>query len=300
MKSLVAALMFGAMASAALANGAPTEPEELIIEGRRLTPEELRSDAAAMIRTLSVVPWTDQYARWNTPVCPEVIGTANEMVARTLIDKIRLVAAEAGAPLGKPGCDSNVVIAFADDAGKVFSKVAARRPQIFDVVQPYEAKALRHSTLPVRWFYALQTGGSMGQQLASGDEAPGAGELPVLDFGQTTLQLYNGGRMIGMPTRANVVSAAIMIDIRHIEGTRLDALAAHVAMVALAPSRMPPKPLPVRSIANLYQGDADLTDLSAWDRAYLEALYAVPANRASTYQRAAMVGRMAKLMGAAD
>jgi hypothetical protein len=158
---------------------------------------------------------------------------------------------------------------------------------------PQEAAALRKSDLPVRWWYALQTAGSQGHMAASGNEVPGGNRMPVNDFGGASIALYNGGSLINSPVQSSVLSAAILVDVNRAEGTRLDALAAYVAMIALAPSRMPPRELAVPSITNLFTADRDRSDLTEWDRAYLEALYTGANQRTSFVQRAAMVGRMA-------
>jgi hypothetical protein len=299
MKSMFAAAML-ASAGAAAAQPAPPPSDEIVVEGEALKTAELEERASAMIRTLALLPTSDQYARWNAPVCPTVIGTPNARVIEALTDKLRLVAAEAGVPLGKPGCDSNLVIAFADDAGRLFSKVAARRTQIFETVLPREARTLRRSALPVRWWFGLQTGGAEGQGVASAAEAPGGTGLPTLDLGQSSIAVYGGGSLIDKPVRTNVMNAAILIDVRRVEGVRLDALAAYVAMMALAPARLPPAPVPVRSIANLFLGQSETTDLTAWDRAYLEALYRTPPNRAARAQNTAMAVRMAERIGGAN
>lgn len=311
--SLAAMLLAGAAPPPSPAAGAPAaEPaaarpapaeradDDILVEGVTLSAGELRQQAGLMIRTLALLPTSDQYARWNTPVCPVVIGTPNARVVEALTVKLRLVAAEAGVPLGKPGRDSNLVIAFADDAGRLFSKVAARRTQIFETVLPREAQILRRSPLPVRWWHGLQPGGSEGQGVASGAEAAGGVGLPGLDLGQTSIAVYGGGSLVDSPVRTNVMNASILIDVRRVEGVRLDALAAYVALMALAPARLPPTALPVRSIANLFLGQPDVTDLTAWDRAYLEALYRTPPNRAARTQEAAMAARMAERIGGAN
>lgn len=270
--------------------------DEVVVEGRATSIKELKENAHSMIRMMAVMPWSDRYARWNKPVCPEVIGTSNQQVADIMKDKVRSVAAEAGIPIGKPGCESNIVIAFTDDAGKLFSKVASRRPRIFEFVQPPEARALRQARLPVRWWYSMATGGSQGALMAAGDVPALGRQLPALDYGAPTTMVYGAGSLIGSPVSSEVLSAAILIDVPLVEGSRLNALAAHVALVALAPTRMPPQPVPVRSIGNLYQGSPDVADLTEWDRAYLRSLYATLPNRPTFFHRAAIVGAMMKEM----
>ena len=286
---LFAAALFAA--PAAIANPDAQTDGTIVVEGERITREEMKSDARAMIRQLAVTPWADQYARWNTAICPKLIGITHAEAARVVSAKIRAVAAEAGVEVAPEGCRSNIVIAFTGDAKTLFRQVAARRNQMFDFIMPQEAEALRKSDLPVRWWYGLQTGGTQGHFLAGAQLSPGGIGVPI--DGGPTIALYNGGSLVYPPVQASVINAAIIVDVKLAEGTRLDALAAYIAMVALAPSRMPPRPLPVLSIANLFQGGARQTDLTDWDRAYLEALYNGGNQRTTFNQRGIMVGRMA-------
>jgi hypothetical protein len=97
----------------------------------------------------------------------------------------------------------------------------------------------------------------------------------------------------------NLTSVSVLVDVNYATGIRLDALAAYLAFVTLAPTKLPPRAVPVRSISNLFARpeDAD-TDLTDWDRAYLKALYRIVPNQSGFAQRAAMVGAMADAIAA--
>jgi hypothetical protein len=71
-----------------------------------------------------------------------------------------------------------------------------------------------------------------------------------------------------------------------------------VALVALAPLKLPPRAVPTPTITNLFQGPEETRslDLTEWDRAYVAALYKTAANRSAKVQQGAMTARIARVM----
>lgn len=277
-------ILFGLFLAGTATALTATEPE-IVVQGQRYTEEQLQSEARDFVTTLAVPSFNNQYSRWNAPVCPVVQGLG-EAHARMVTDKVRAIAAEAGARVGKPGCDGNIVIVFTDDARGVYRKVAARNGGMFSTnnVGPAEHKALSQSDMPVRWWYGLSAMDLSGMR-ASPDRMGGAASSG--DYNSGTLNNYNGGSHIRTGIRMDQFAAAVLVDVKLAEGARLDALAAYVAMVTLTAQRMPSPPVSVRSIANLFVAGRDReTDLTDWDRAYLKALYKTPANLALTAHRA--------------
>lgn len=266
---------------------------EILVQGRRMSEREVRQEARSFVTTLAAPSFNDQYARWNAPICPVVQGLSPEH-AKIVVDKIRSIAAEAGARVAKPACDGNIVIVFTDDARAVYRKVAARRTQMFqyNAVTPDEHKVLSESDMPVRWWYGRALADAFGVS-ASPDRSLVAG-VAGGDFNSGSVMIYGGGSNIRSNVRVDQTAVAALVDVKLAEGVRLDALAAYIGMVTLAAHRIPARPVAVPSIVNLFDAErAPETDLTEWDRAYLKALYKVPANLALPAQRAAISREMA-------
>lgn len=74
----------------------------------------------------------------------------------------------------------------------------------------------------------------------------------------------------------NILAAVVLVDFKRAEGFPLTSVANYVARIALAQTRLPAVPNDAPSILNLFADSANKereTDLTAWDRAYLKALY---------------------------
>ena len=276
-----------------------SEPPSIIVEGRTMTREAVSAQARTLVNRFMARNLHDQFGRWNMPVCPVVLGVAPE-IAQVVTDKLRAVAADVGAKVGKSGCDSNILIAFTDNARAVYRKVAARNASMFarNDVGPTEHKALSESDLPVRWWYSQQIADVSGIAAVNGAELPGAaGRVPFNEYGSGSTALYNGGSLIKSAVRVDLRSAAVLVDVNLATGVKLDALAAYVALVTLSVARVPSPPVDFPSIANLFVPGRDREDdLTAWDRAFLKALYKMPPDRHRIAQRGAITRVMTNIL----
>ncbi len=260
------------------------DDEEIIVEGRRLTRKEVRAQAYRVINALGALSSSDQLMRWHQPLCPTALHLREEQ-ARIFTDRIRRLAKEVGAPVGKQGCTPNIVIAFSDDAGALYLKASARSGFLLhsEIVTPQEHRALSSDGLPIRWWYQRRTETAAGTPVLLSPSGMGA-----------VMVVGGGGSQIRLHTRVALQEVRVVVDVRHAEGFPLKSLASYIAMVSLAGQRLPTPPLAVPSITNLFADDAASTsDLSEWDYAYLKALYATPANLPSAMQRNAMAGKLA-------
>jgi len=279
----------------------PAEP--IVVEGR--APETLRKRAETLVRSVALVPEADQFARWNQPVCLKVSGL-DERPAALVREKLLATAREGRVKLAKAGCAPNLLVIFTGDSRGLVKSVAARRTQMFESHSPAERRELLQGAMPVRWWYELRAEGRGGHKLAFASPALELGMMMSQPGGLPSTG-YSSGSVdnesnsgIGSRVRLGVASATVVVDANLAAGHRLDSVAAYVSLVALAPTRLPPRAAEVPSITGLFEGapDADAADLSAWDRAYLTALYQVSPDRAANVQRAAIAGRMAEAIGA--
>jgi hypothetical protein len=86
-----------------------------------------------------------------------------------------------------------------------------------------------------------------------------------------------------------VTSGVIVIDIGLATGKSLDAVADYVAMVGLAPMKLPPAAPAVPSVLGLFDANAGNPALSDWDKAFLASLYRIQMNRKGDRQRGQLI-----------
>lgn len=121
--------------------------------------------------------------------------------------------------------------------------------------------------------------------------APDADALAKsLPIGPDTIMTngYNSS-LVDTNLKLGVTSAVVLVDISLSTGKPLDAVADYVALVALAPARLPPEQPNVPSIIGLFGSDSGAKALTEWDKVYLAALYRIQLNRSASLQRGQLV-----------
>lgn len=296
----------------ALIQEAPLAAEPtIVVTGQARTDAQIRDEAKGFVRAVAAAPGvSDQLGRWNQPVCVKVLGGTPAEEAM-VIDRIRVVATDAGIRLAKrKSCAPNLLVAFTHEPGNVVGQVLARRPHTARSLAIGSRNDLVQGTYPVRWWYDLKLEGRSGEAamgdhpalLNSLDTPNNAGAAPGGGFAQSEHQSGNvadfSSSLIGSKSRQSIGAATVIVDVNRVRGRTPEALASYIAMVALAPIKLPPRPVPMPTITNLFHGAAAerAIDLSEWDRAYIAALYKTAANRAAKVQSASMTDRIARTM----
>lgn len=266
-----------------------TAAGQIVVTGER-TPEEVVRD---FVRGIAEEASGDQLARWEDPICPQVIGFLDEQNAY-VEETITAVAVAVGAEAGAEGCYANLFVVVADNPGEVIQAMRLRQPALFRSINPPERRRLVESDSVARMWSMLVTRGSDGrptqrQEFGSGGLGPAAG-LGVPD----TEYLFGvQPSRITLSTRVDLAANFILLDGNRIEGIDLNQLSGFVAMLALAQIDIDDPVRPERSILNLFHRSEDRpADLSDWDIAYLCALYASDNRPSATAQR----GQMMRIM----
>jgi hypothetical protein len=296
--------------SAAPPDAAPATDPAIVVEGTRKSDAEIQTEARTFVRAVAAAPGSaDQLARWNQPICVKVIG-ALEPEEKPILERIREVASDAGIRISKrKRCDPNILVAFTSDPSGVVREVFEKQPHRARSLPVAARNDLVDGAYPVRWWYDLKMEGRYGEApigdhpalLGALDTGPGPGAGAGGQLAQSEYQAGNVSdysSMIGSKSRQSIGAATIIVDVNRVRKLSHDALASFVAMVALAPLKLPPKPVPTPTITNLFSdtpgGRAE--DLTEWDRAYLAALYKVAANRSADVQRSSMTAKIARNM----
>lgn len=295
--------------SAPLLDATPAADPAIVVEGSQKTDAEIRKEAQTFVRAVAAAPNTsDQLARWNQPVCVKVVGALPDE-EKPITERIREVATDAGIRISKrQRCDPNILIAFTSDPSGVVREVFKKQPHRARSLPVAARSDLVDGAYPVRWWYDLKVEGRYGEApigdspalLNALDTSPGSASTGK--FAQSENQAGNisdySSSMIGSKSRQSIGAATIIIDVNRVRKLSHDALASFVAMVALAPLKLPPQPVPTPTITNLFSDTPDdrTEELTEWDRAYLAALYKVAANRSADVQRSSMTAKIARSM----
>ena len=293
----VVSMLAGAGASAAATEQATNDT--IVVRGTPIDPSQARQRAVDFVKRTGVANGQQQVARWVVPVCIKIIGLSTAQAAR--VEGLMLdIALEANMPVAKQGCEPNVTVSFAADAGQVVRQIYSRKPRQLDELSRAEKERILKGSAPVRWWYAtemvdrdgvkannisapwLSSGGGAGLQGTGADPV----SLPTFD-GVTTTQQYNSGSNVRTPTVRSLYGATVVVDATRAGKTSIDAIAAYAAMVAFA--EMNASAPPTDSILGLFQPESIETALTDWDLAFLKSLYRMPLDRRSRIQRGHLV-----------
>ena len=307
----VTGFTFAGMAYAADVPSEPSKSKDgtIVVTGQKQSREEVRRKASAFVRTATVIPAEDQYARRHDPLCPVVSGV-DAKYRLIVTTKIAAISESVGLKVAKSGCSANLLVHFTNDVDGYIAGMAKIRPDLLRTMQPQERTALKQSTVPMRWLYATEARGSDGMKLSLGGKAasvlvsgqPGLGsnsavEAVNLQSNRGTLNTY-AASLIDTQMIVRLATTIVIIDVEKSTGFSLESVAAYAAMVSLAQVKLSTDYSSYPSILSMFSGAKDSSDaprdLSEWDYAYLRALYATPPNRVSRAQRTRIYGEMVK------
>jgi hypothetical protein len=296
-------------ATAAYAQSEPTTDSTITVTGQKETRKETRLKASTFVRTATVIPQEDQYARRRDPVCAAVSGIDSKYAAK-VVAKITSTAEAVGVDVAKPGCSANLLIHFTNDVSGYIAQMARIRPGLLATMRPDERTALKQSTVPMRWLYAteargtdnmkLSLGGKSASVMIAGSPTPGSGsaiEGLNTQSNRGTLNTYSAS-LIDTQMIVNLSSTIVIVDAEKATGFLLESVSAYAAMVSLAQLKLSTDYSTYPSILSMFSSakgaDAAPRDLTEWDYAYLRALYKIPANSTSCTQRTQLSGEMVK------
>jgi hypothetical protein len=310
----LAPLVLSGSASAAYAPPEPVTIKDstIIVTGQKETRKEMRLKASTFVRSATVIPQEDQYARRRDPLCPAVSGIDAKYVVK-VVAKITSTAEAVGVKMAKPGCSANLLIHFTNDVSGYIAQMAKIRPDLLRTMRPDERLALKQSAVPMRWLYAteargsddmkLSIGGKSASVLMPGSSGFGGGESTIgndpvnLQSNRGTLNTYSAS-LIDTQMIVNLSSTIVIVDAEKSTGFALESVAAYAAMVSLAQIKLSTDYSTYPSILSMFSGgkgaDEAPRDLTEWDYAYLRALYKIPANRTARAQRTRIYGEMVK------
>lgn len=245
-------------------DGAATTLEDVVVDGRPVA-----AVAQAFVEAVAATPRERGLARWFGSVCVGVVNVQPQ-VAEPLIDHISAVALSVGLRIGGPGCQPNIVIAFATDAADMATSVVDRNRRAFHLGVggldrgKVALEAFQRIDRPVRWWHVSMP--VVGETGARAIRMPGDGDDTIYVPGE-------GRANNGRPITDSLNKVIVIVDVDQIQTANLAQLGDYLAMVTLAQVDLEGSTEGFDSILNLFEHPARTYGLTEWDQAYLDVLY---------------------------
>ncbi len=266
---------------------AQEQSNEIVVVGRGAEQTE------RFVEQISIAPTsTDQIARWDTSICASVAGLPQRQ-GQFLADQLARRANELGLSPGAPGCTPNVAIFVSNDANATARRMFEQDRSLFAYRSDSALASLGEAALmsfldtprAVRWWHVSETITADGFALR-GDASTGGIE--------NAAAVRSSGSRLRSDVRQDFARAIIIVDASRVGDVQLSALADYIAMVTLAQINPSADASGYPSILNLFAADpagGGATELTAWDRAYLEGLYGATRSAVNSQQQMREIAR---------
>lgn len=268
------------------ASALAAEPSDITVNGLYVSPAEQRQAITRFVKRVAVSNEMGQAARRDAPFCPVVVGLRDEYVGVILRHMREAAAATRRITEAPAGCSPNLAVIFTANGRAAAQRMGSSQPLWLDEGNSVMRDAFLRSDRAVRWAYSTLPLTADG--------------VPVME----PIARHYGHSLISTQVKLDLTGTLVIIDVNKAEGFPLDAIASYAAMVSFAPvahndSLMAATPSVLGMFARSGPRIAAEQRLSDWDRAYLEAVYAMPIDRPWWQQRSALIARMNAALTAA-
>jgi hypothetical protein len=265
--ALAASLALGASPQSA-----PQEPASILPDVQVQGVRRMEEAATRFVERVSAPPpGVEGLAVWDRPLCLE-IANLSEPASNALRDRIAQRAAAVGVGLDGEGCRTNVTSIATSDGGVTARSLLEANPDEFRPASTFtqrDGRALRRfaeSKAPVRWWTVSLPINEFSRRPLI--KPRGTGDR---NAGLLTGQLYFGEDAVYIMS-----SVVVVIDAARTGEIPISALADYVAFTVLAQVDDSSDYSGQLTILNLFQQANAPVELTAWDLAYLTALYEAP------------------------
>jgi beta-lactamase regulating signal transducer with metallopeptidase domain len=246
----------------------PSALDEIVVTAKRIR-DFVRT--RNFVRTYTAPSsFLDQVSRWHAPLCVQTVGLKPGYNA-FVTQRLKEVATEIGAPTARnEPCDVNVSVIFTEHPQALLDQIRAERPELLGPHYPALRKQLATVSHPVQAWYATGTRDSRGRW--SIDSYDGYGE--TIEGGPPVY--YTLGSHLRSGLKSEFASVVIVADIAKVGSWEIGTIADYVAMLTFARAKTYDRCQAVPSVANVLTECSDgvgAASLSAFDMAYLKALY---------------------------
>jgi hypothetical protein len=267
----------GGVASTTSQNGLP----QVTVQAKR---EAIAPRVRAFVSESLYLENDEGSARWNSPVCPAVVGLSRDQ-GEFVLARLSQVARAAGVPLADERCTpANLSVFVTEEPLSFLKKWSKRRHQrMFGDGTPTAIKTFIDTPRPVRVWYNSLEGAAGGTMKADEHVVPGLFSTGTADSGQTgnfgsrapVFVSPDGDSRITRTAMWSLTSAFVVVDETQLQGVKIGQLADYIGMYAFARLKTGTHHGDAPTILRLFQGGPTQTPSGStpWDEAFLQALY---------------------------
>lgn len=260
---VVGAILAGVLLAGQDQTGETTLPD-VSVTGARNTVEQTRrfveevSERPTHALTLST---------WRKPICLQVVNL-RESAQAAIVSRIATRAGEAGVAMAPTGCFPNVTVLATSDGRFTASELAEAYRDRFLPSPEYahgdgeDLRRFAESEAAVRWWHVA----------ALTDDETGR-ILPPLRNALAQFHDTTGTVFFGQDQRETILTALVIVDLSRTGGVTDTELGDYIAMVILADIDPEADAGSYPTVLNLWRDGPRGQGMTAWDQAYLKALY---------------------------
>jgi hypothetical protein len=245
-----------------------------------------------LVRDLGQPGPIGQIARWREPICPKVMGLTqgfDDFVSQRIKD----VAAQVGAPHDQACHDFNVLVTFTTEPERLMADVRDHHPALLGYHVIGERRALATFQGPIDSWYVTATSmktGIKNYRTARRVDVANGPELPT-----------GTGSHIPPEFASEFALELVVIDANRLDGQAIGPVADKIAMLILskpAAREADRKCSPLPSVMDVLDANCPSVEgLTAYDKAFLEGLYAYQGNELRAFEREKIAQRIIKAAG---
>lgn len=271
----VGSLFCAALLLAAPAGGqetrSPVDGQDIVVTGNADVERQLTDFVGALTQG----PGRGPLSRFETPVCPTVVGVAPGQ-KDILVGRMKVVAKAAGLAVGGSRCVPNVLLVVTGDKRAFLEALRRKHAYYFGEMSASAVRRLIAEPGPAA---AWQVAGPLRN--ADGRELPTNNGIFVNQTTRTSSRLSAGAR-------PQFGAAAVVVEAKALDGLTTTQLADYAAIRAFTradPSKLPASAPTILTILEAPMGSGVPITLTPWDLAFLRSFYAAPQNLTAAAQR---------------
>jgi hypothetical protein len=249
----------------------PDADGDIVVTGNADVERQLTDFVGA----LTQAPGGGQLSRFETAVCPTVVGIPPAQ-KDAVVARIRVVAKAAGLAVGGRSCVPNVLLVVTGDKRAFLEGLRRKHSYYFGDMSASAVRRLIGEPGPAA---AWQVDGPLRN--ADGQELSSSAGVAVNRTTRTGSRLSEGAR-------PQFAAAAVVVESKALVGLTTTQLADYAAMRAFTradPSKLAASAPTILTILEAPMDSEVPITMTSWDLAFLRSFYAAPANLTAASQR---------------
>ena len=258
-----------------LANSASADSMDTITVQAQRDKAKLEREVNKFVSSTIVQPrnYDESLWRWKDQVCPLVAGLNKEQ-GEFVLGRLSEIAKTAGAPLGAETCKANLYVIVTSAPELLLKQWWRRDVDLFDGEAGPTVRRFLETPRPIRVWYSAGTVGADGQFFiglldATSERAKPSGHVTVVRISP------QAATRLKLTATRNISSVIVVVDSTKIGDINFGQLADYIGLVGLAQINFEKQPGDAPTILRLFEssGESRPSEMSAWDKALLHALY---------------------------